>query len=360
MLPRVKKYPLLLPLSFLYGLGVRLRNWLFDKGFLRSKSFPLPVIGIGNITVGGTGKTPHTEYLVRLLSEHRKVAVLSRGYKRKSKGFLLYKEGIGADEIGDEPCQMARKFPQIHIAVDADRVHGVETLLRNAVTHDTEVVLLDDAYQHRYIKPGLQILLIDHERPITNDWLLPAGRLREPVKGKERADIIIVSKCPPDVNTLAWHKHLAPTARQQLFFTELVYGDLYEPFTQTVQPMPDDQTHVLLLSGIASPARMETYLRKHTSHIRTCTFADHHNFTETELSDICAAFERLPSPRMLITTEKDAARLLTHPHLPTCLRDNMKVLPITAGFMHDTENMFNKIITDYVTENTRNCGVSAQ
>ena len=186
----------LLPLSWIYGLGVRLRNFMFDIGLLKSQSFDVPVVSVGNITVGGTGKTPHVEYLIQLLDPYIKVAVLSRGYKRKSKGFIIADENSTVRLIGDEPMQMKRKYRGITVAVDRKRVNGIRKLTDGTTVKDIDVVLLDDAFQHRYVKPGINILLVDYHRLIIYDKLLPAGRLREPLNGKNRADIVIITKCP--------------------------------------------------------------------------------------------------------------------------------------------------------------------
>lgn len=197
---KCKIYWGLWPFSVLFGIGVRVRNLLFDVGWLHEERFPLPVICIGNLTVGGTGKTPHTEYLIRLLQNSFRLAVLSRGYKRKSKGFVLASSTSRMEDIGDEPYQMARKFPAIHVAVDGDRCRGIRQLTSPQGAPDTEVILLDDAFQHRYVRPGLRILLMDYHRPVECDQLLPAGRLREPASGKKRADLLIVTKCPPTLS----------------------------------------------------------------------------------------------------------------------------------------------------------------
>ena len=217
----------LLPFALLYGLGVSLRNCMFDKGILTSRSFPLPVICIGNISVGGTGKTPHTEYLIRLLRKSYRIAVLSRGYKRKSEGFVLARPDIPIEAIGDEPIQMANKFPDIYVAVDRDRCHGIEQLTDGKTTPGVEAVQMDDAFQHRYVIAGLNILLVDYHRPIQQDKLLPAGRLRESSSGRKRADILIVSKCPPHLdaeNCQQFRKELKPLPHQSLYFTTLAYG----------------------------------------------------------------------------------------------------------------------------------------
>ena len=212
----------LLPLSWLYGLGVRLRNFCFDVGLLKSHSFDIPVISVGNITVGGTGKTPHVEYLVSLLRKHASVAVLSRGYKRKSHGFIIADSSATARLIGDEPMQMKKKFGDITVAVDRDRVNGIRRLTDGKTVKDIDVVLLDDAFQHRYVKPGINILLVDYHRLIIYDKLLPAGRLREPLNGKNRADIVIVTKCPKDLKPMEFRvitKAMNLFPYQHLYFT---------------------------------------------------------------------------------------------------------------------------------------------
>lgn len=195
----------LTPLSWFYGLGVKLRNLLFDMEIRKSHRFNTPIISIGNITVGGTGKTPHVEYLIRLLQDHMRVAVLSRGYKRKSKGFILADNSTTMNDIGDEPFQMKQKFPKVTVAVDKNRVHGINSLTNNdSKKSSIDIVLLDDAFQHRQLKPGVNILLVDYHRLIIYDKLLPAGRLREPMKGKDRADIVIVTKCPKDLKPMEY------------------------------------------------------------------------------------------------------------------------------------------------------------
>lgn len=251
----------LLPLSWLYGLGVKFRNTLFDIGVLKSRDFQIPIISVGNITVGGTGKTPHVEYLVRLLKDQFHVAVLSRGYKRKSKGFVLASTKTTMPEIGDEPYQMKQKFPKVTVAVDKNRCQGIDLLADN--DKHLDVILLDDAFQHRYVKPGINILLVDYHRLIIYDKLLPAGRLREPMTGKNRADIVIVTKCPTTLKPMEYRvitraMNLYPY--QHLYFTTLEYDELRPMFPQTPKKMTMSQLadkNVLLLSGIASPEQMD-------------------------------------------------------------------------------------------------------
>ena len=306
----------LLPLSWLYGLGVGFRNLLFEMGVLKERSYPTPVISVGNITVGGTGKTPHVEYLIRLLKGHLHVAVLSRGYKRKSRGFLLATPETPLRDLGDEPYQMKQKYPGIDVAVDAKRTRGIEHLTSGTYTKkEVDAILLDDAYQHRYVKPGLNILLVDYHRLIIYDKLLPAGRLREPVKGKDRADIVIVTKCPTTLNPMEFRvltKQMNLYPYQQLYFTTIKYEPLRPLFegTEHIEKLEElAGRNILLLTGIASPKQIYYDLKPHTPNILPLRYGDHHNFKKKDIKKINEAFEALPSPKLIITTEKDAVRL---------------------------------------------------
>jgi tetraacyldisaccharide 4'-kinase len=351
----------LLPIAALYGWGVRLRNKLFDKGILSSESFQLPVICIGNLAVGGTGKTPHTEYLIRLLTDaHQQIAVLSRGYRRKSKGYLLASASTTVEEIGDEPYQMKEKFPHIRVAVDERRPHGIRQLL-TLTQPAVEVILLDDAFQHRYVRAGLNILLTDYHRLYADDRLLPLGRLRESDKGAARADIIIVTKCPLDLTETEEARiarKLQPAERQQLFFSGLQYGKLTPLFGGVERPLSSltEADHVLLVTGIATPQPLYEELLTYTPHIETRTFPDHHAFSAKELDDIRQTFEQKQST-LLITTEKDATRLQTHPDFHESLKPYLYKLPIEVVFLQSQQEQFNKTILQYVRENTRDCGL---
>ena len=288
----------MLPLSWLYGLGVRLRNQLFELGILKSRSFDIPVISVGNITVGGSGKTPHVEYLIRLLKSNSKVAVLSRGYKRKSKGYVLAGKDTRMRDIGDEPYQMKTKFPDIHVAVDKSRCHGIDMLTSGEATKDTDVILLDDAFQHRYVKPGINILLVDYHRLIIYDKLLPAGRLREPQKGKSRADIVIITKCPKDLKPMEYRviiKAMDLYPYQQLYFTSLEYDDLNPVFGSSKRPLGSigKAENILLLAGIASPKQLAYDLGEYSSNITQMTFPDHHQFTAKDIERINATFDAI-------------------------------------------------------------------
>lgn len=350
----------LLPLSWLYGLGVKLRNLLFDMGVLKSESYDIPVISIGNITVGGTGKTPHTEYLLRLLLKDHKVAVLSRGYKRKSKGYVLAESDTPMERIGDEPYQMKQKFPQAYIAVDKNRRRGIERICSDTATADTEVVLLDDAYQHRYVKPDINILLVDYHRMISEDCLLPAGRLREPRDSQSRASIVVVTKCPADLKPMGFRviqKALNLYPYQKLFFSTFKYGRMRQLFG-TGERNIDTLTageNVLLLTGIASPEQMRIDLEHYTQRITPLSFGDHHYFSAKDVEQINNAFRQMKGDKkLIITTEKDASRLRSLQGLDPAVRENLYVLPVEVEIMRNQEETFNEKILGYVLKNSRN------
>jgi tetraacyldisaccharide 4'-kinase len=359
----IKIHKWLYPISFLYGMGVNLRNQLFDWKILRARSFDVPVICIGNITVGGTGKTPHTEYLIRLLQKEFQVAVLSRGYKRKSKGFVLATPETPITQIGDEPYQMKQKFPDVHVAVDADRCNGIEQLCDSRITPEVEVILLDDAFQHRYVKPGINILLVDYHRMIGEDALLPAGRLREPERGKSRANIVIVTKCPHNIKPMDYRiisKQIDLYPYQKLYFSTLTYGELIplhkeeSTSTRPLNSLAKDEK-VLLLTGIASPQQLKQDLEDYTSHIESLSFPDHHAFTANDLQAIKQKFEQMGAgKKLIITTEKDATRLIGHPHLDDTLKKAIYVLPIEITILQNQQETFNENIIKYVRANSRN------
>ena len=348
----------LLPLSWIYGSIVRFRNWLFDTGVKKSKSFALPVISVGNITVGGSGKTPHVEYLVRLLQDKVKIAVLSRGYKRKSRGYVLAEEDTEMKEIGDEPFQMHQKFPGIYVAVDAKRVRGIQHLQDDEETKDVEVILLDDAFQHRYVKPGINILLVDYHRLIIYDKILPAGRLREPLSGKNRADIVIVTKCPKDLKPMEFRvltKAMNLYPFQKLYFTCINYDKPIGIFNEQQLDLESlKDKNVMLLTGIASPKQMEHDLTPMVKTLTSVSFGDHHHFKSKDIDRINEIFESMPEPRLIITTEKDAVRLRDSEGLYEIVKDNLYALPIKVSFMQDQEENFNEKIISYVRKNSRN------
>ena len=347
------------PLSWLYGIGVGFRNLLFEAGILKSQSFATPVISVGNITVGGTGKTPHVEYLIRLLKDKTNLAVLSRGYKRKSHGFVLGNDHSTMYDLGDEPFQMKQKFPDITVAVDKKRTRGISNLIHGAAGKDIDVILLDDAFQHRYVQPGINILLVDYHRLIIYDELLPSGRLREPASSKNRADIVIVTKCPSDMKPMEFRvltKAMALYPYQQLYFSTHTYEHLEPLFGEGGLEKLEDlaDQHVLLLTGIGSPEQMRLDLEPYAKEIKPLAFADHHQFKEKDILLINETFSSLPSPKCIITTEKDAVRLKTVEGLSDEVKQHLYVLPIRIKIMLDQDLSFNKYITDYVRKNSRN------
>jgi tetraacyldisaccharide 4'-kinase len=335
------------------------RNKFFDWKILPSEEFDLPVISVGNLTVGGTGKTPHTEYLVHLLKDKHKVALLSRGYKRKTKGFVLGTASSTALDIGDEPYQIKTKFPDIHVAVDADRRHGIHKLCEEEASKDVEVILLDDAFQHRYVTPGLNIVLMDYNRPIYEDAMMPMGMLREPMSSLDRAHIIIVTKCPKDIKPIDFRvvtKRLDLRPYQRLYFTTFRYGDLRAfdtPSEKKALSTISPNTHILLVTGIASATPLVERLREHTGYIIHMEYGDHHDFTKAELQDISKRFESINSDdKIIITTEKDAARLKSM-QPDASITENLYVLPIEVEFLQEQQQSFNKYITDHVSKNSR-------
>ena len=345
----------LLPLSWLYGFIVSLRNELFNLGILKERTFKIPIISVGNITVGGSGKTPHVEYLIRLLHNDVKVGVLSRGYKRKSHGYILANDSSTMRDLGDEPFQMKQKFPNIYVAVDKNRCNGIEHLIQDQESSDVDVILLDDAFQHRYVKPGLNILLVDYHRLIIYDRLLPAGRLREHLSGKQRADIVIITKCPKDLKPMEFRiltKAMDLFPYQKLFFSTIDYDVPYALFSDATTSL--SKQNILLLTGIASPEQMENDMKNKCRSVTSLAFDDHHLFTLKDAERINDAFAALPSPKIILTTEKDSTRLYHLEGLSTEARDALFVLPIKIKFLLNQGEYFNNKIINYVRKNSRN------
>ena len=345
------------PLSWLYGLGVWIRGFLFDNKIIKSKEYPFPVIGVGNITVGGSGKTPHVEYLVKIMHETLQVAVLSRGYKRQSKGFVLAKRDTPMSDIGDEPYQMHRKFPDIHVAVDANRCRGIETIMSGEETHDTDVIILDDAYQHRYVTPGLNILLVDYHRLISNDALLPAGRLREPASAKCRADIVIMTKCPTDMKPMDYRilqRAMSLMPFQKMFYTTMVQKPLIPLFPQKAPSIADESQlpTVLLITGIASPEHMIADFEGKCKRLVTMNFPDHHPFSASDVEAINMQYRMIEKPAIIITTEKDGVRLAEAKGLTDAVKKSIYVQPIEVQFIQD-EEIFINTIQKYVHKSNR-------
>ena len=350
----------LIPLSWLYGIGVGFRNQLFNIGLLKQHDYDIPIISVGNITVGGAGKTPHVEYLIRLLKDKVKVAVLSRGYKRKTHGYVLANDSSTVTDIGDEPYQMKQKYQDVHIAVDKKRVDGIAHITGDAETNDTDVILLDDAFQHRYVKPGINILLVDYHRLIIYDKLLPAGRLREPQSGKNRADIVIITKCPKDLKPMEFRvltKAMNLYPYQSLYFTTIEYESLIPLFAKEKSAIEKEalkDKHVMLITGIASPKQIIIDLKPHVKEMTTLAFSDHHQFKSKDIMKINETFNAIKGEKIIVTTEKDATRLEQLEGLCEEVKQNLYVLPIKVKFMINQEEEFNDKIIDYVRKNSRN------
>jgi len=371
---------LLLPFSLLYGLVVIVRNWFYDAGLFKSYRFTKPVISIGNLEVGGAGKSPMTEYLIRLLKPDYKLATLSRGYGRETKGYLvageenqesrvknqeklstidsrlLTQDSRLSSKIGDEPAQFKQKFPDITVAVCEARVEGLKQLLPY---HD--IILMDDAYQHRAVEPGLSILLFDYNRINEPHFLLPAGNMREPMSGRWRAQIIIVSKCPvtlTDDEKTALAHNIEPLPYQQLFFTSIAYQPLHDLEGNPANVSIDKDTTVFLLTGIANPQPLLQYLSGSTSHIIHHNYPDHHPFTLKNITKLADEFAAHPTQKkIIVTTEKDAQRLdesWLNTGQPADEKLPVFVIPISVEFLNGSGHQFDKIVIDYVREHTEN------
>ncbi len=344
--------------SLLYGAITGLRNFLFDIKILKSTSFDIPIISVGNLAVGGTGKTPHVEFLLSQLSDDWKTAVLSRGYKRKTKGFQVALLSDNAETVGDEPWQIFSKFaPRVIVAVDEKRVRGVEEII--GLKQGVELIILDDAYQHRYIKPGLSILLSDFQNLYTNDFVLPFGTLREKSKNSKRADIIIVTKCDKDVvkdmKIDELKKKMKLRKHQTLFLSGFKYGLVYKAFeSKENQTISLKEHNILLFTGIEKPQDLQNYLSTNSKSIQVISFPDHYNFTEDDLEVIEQEFLKLPEPRILLTSEKDFARLQVHRNLSNNFNEHLFVIPIEVEIFNNEEKLFIQKIENYVRENSTN------
>jgi tetraacyldisaccharide 4'-kinase len=351
----------LIPFSWLYGMVIWIRNTLYDNGFLKTSAFPIPLISVGNITVGGTGKTPHVEYLAELLHSEFKVATLSRGYKRRTRDFRIASAESNVSEIGDEPLQIKKRFPGIDVAVDRKRANGIRELMNLAPW--LEVILMDDAYQHRSVKPGFSILLIDYTRPIDQDHLLPAGMLREPASNLNRANIILVTRSPERIKPFELREYvnrLNLAIGQHLFFTTMHYGDLAPVYPEsTDRDAAWFKKHVggvLIVAGIANPRPLRQYARSIDTNITELFFPDHHEYSLKDIEKISNTYNellKLHQEILVLTTEKDAMRLRDHNPEPK-VRDAMHAVRIHVHFLNDGKDEFDRQILTYVNSNKRN------
>lgn len=331
---------MLLPLSKIYGFAVGVRNLMFKWHILKQREFPVPVVVVGNISAGGTGKTPHTEYVIDLLRYKYHIGMLSRGYKRKTKGFVLATSRSTPLDIGDEPYQIYQKFGRdISVAVCEDRCTGIEELLR--LDPRINLIVLDDAFQHRYVKPTVSIVLTEFNNPVFFDKLLPLGRLREPAKAIYRADMVVVTKCPPQLKAIEYRifkNNLKLFPYQKLFFSRFNYTSLRPLFPDIRKDAPHmswlgpDDT-VLVLSGIANPKPLVRYLKGFKATIKVKVFPDHHNFNRKDLDAITKRFNELEGKqKIIVTTEKDAVRLINNPYFPHQLKPYIFYQPVDVTF----------------------------
>ena len=333
----------------MYGGFIRVRNWLYDRNMLPSTPFNFPLIGVGNLAVGGTGKTPMVEYLIKMLHHQYKVAVLSRGYKRKTRGYGLATAQTTALEIGDEPMQFHRKFPEIAVAVGEERLVAIPHLLQDRP--DTQVIILDDAFQHRAVSPGLNILLTDYGDLYTRDFLLPAGNLRDSRAAAHRANMLIVTKCPPELTEqqqLSLIRELRPLAHQQVFFTKITYGIPYHLFSR--QPMAlNSELDVLLVCGIANPRPLKEMLVATVHSYEMLRYPDHHIFDLDDLIEIKQQFERMASGnKMMLTTEKDSVRLLKFES--ELAGYPLAVVPVEHSFLFGGDVDFRESVLNFISK----------
>ncbi|MFI5160430.1 MAG: tetraacyldisaccharide 4'-kinase [Sphingobacteriales bacterium] len=344
---------LLLPFSILYGLVVICRNWLYDAGIFKSRHFTFPVICVGNLEIGGAGKSPMTEYLIRLFKGEYQLATLSRGYGRETKGFLTAAAATTPEQIGDEPAQFKRKFPDITVAVCADRVEGIREL---RPAHN--LIILDDGYQHRAVKPGISILLFDYSKINMPHILLPVGDMREPFSSRWRAEILIVTKCPPGLSAAEQTRiaeRLQPLPFQSVFFTEIKYLPLQNLEGKNADVVLDAETTVFLLTGIANPLPLERHIREYTQNIVHHKYADHHRFSLKNIAKLADEFAACDTQKkVIITTEKDAQRLLEHELQRAVKELPILVMPVAVGFLDNSGPQFDNLVKEHVREYSAN------
>jgi tetraacyldisaccharide 4'-kinase len=346
---------LLLPFSLIYFFITGIRNLLYTFHIFSSKKFPVPVISVGNITVGGTGKTPHTELLVEILKDEFFLAILSRGYKRKSKGFVLAGKKVRPEMLGDESYQISQHYKNIAVAVCENRVKGINTILK--IKRNTQVIILDDSYQHRRVQPGMSILLVDYNRPIFKDFLLPAGNLRESWLGKYRADIIIITKTPEQIDastTKYWSSKLQVAPHQQLFFTHFSYGEPVSVFRRKIIRLTTSELismdyKLLVVTGIAYPKPLMDYLNSKGLSSELLAFPDHHEFSKKDIRSIREKFNSIDSiNKIILTTEKDSVRFHQLHNLPEEIVSSLFYIPVHVEFSDGKRKDFETMIKDYV------------
>lgn len=343
---------ILIPFSIIYGAIINVRNQLYDKKILRSASFDFPLICVGNLAIGGTGKTPMVEYLVKILKKKYSVATMSRGYKRKTKGFVIAGENTQTAEIGDEPMQIHQKFPDVTVSVAEERVMGIPQLL--LLRPETQVIVLDDAFQHREVKAGLNILLTDYHHLYSSDIPLPAGNLRDTKSSSKRADIIIVTKCKEDLSADEKNKIIAqlqPLPEQTVYFTRIVYKNPYHLFSKKEMVLQKN-VEVILVCGISNPKKIEDFLSDHVSYYETMRYKDHYDFHLTDVKTILNRFSKIKNAEnIILTTEKDAVRLSKFEKELSPLP--IFVLPMEHQFLFNEGSSFDNEVIQFVESKIR-------
>ena len=332
---------ILLPLSKLYGLGVAVRNQMFERKMLKQEEFDIPVIVVGNIAVGGTGKTPHVEYVVNLLRDRYRIGVISRGYKRRTKGFVHATNRSTPEDIGDEPYQIFQKFGNdVTVAVCEKRVDGINKI--REVNKDINLIVLDDAFQHRYVKPSVSVVLTEYNRPVFADHLMPYGRLREPASSVSRADVVVVTKCPSSMTPMEYRmfkENLSLFPYQKLFFSRYLYGHLVPVFPENCAAVPyldwlTENDSILIVTGIANPRPFVRHIRRYKSKVRLIRFHDHVNYSHSDMEAIRRKLDTMTGKRrFVLTTEKDAVKLSHSPYFPHSLKAVTFYMPVSVDFV---------------------------
>jgi tetraacyldisaccharide 4'-kinase len=336
----------LFPIAVVYGLIVLLRNWMYDQKIIKSVTFNLPIITVGNLSVGGTGKSPMVDYLAAILKKQYPVATLSRGYKRRTSGYVLAQENTDAIEIGDEPMQFHLTHPDIAVAVGEKRIEAIPQLLYDRP--DTRLIILDDAFQHREINTDFNILLTEYSNLYTRDFYLPTGDLRDQISSARRARIIIVTKCPADLSEnerFMIMKELAPRSGQTVFFTSIEYKDPYHIISKEVLPLSHTE-EILLACGIANPEPLTDYIHETTNTYEAIFYSDHHLFSIDDIYEMKRRFSDIRNQeKRILTTEKDAVRLVKYKEYLAELP--FYVIPITVHFLFGQEKEFAEIIQSF-------------
>jgi tetraacyldisaccharide 4'-kinase len=345
---------LLLPFSWLYGIVTGVRNFFYDNSIFSSKQFEIPVICVGNLSTGGTGKTPHVEYIINLLKNHFVLATVSRGYGRSTKGFIVAGPDMPVEALGDEPAQYAVKFPEVIVSVGEKRVEAIEKLL--SAFPGIDAIIMDDGFQHRSVKPGLSVLLTDYFFLFTKDNLLPAGNLRESKNGYKRADVIVVTKCPllSEIEKQSIVSEISPKKTQEVLFSHFVYDNL-KPFKSEnaeLNPTELKEHEVLLLTGIANPQSLFSFLKENVYQLHSIKFPDHHAFTKDDLMSVKKKFNNIVAQKkIIVTTEKDFVRLKKESLKETINQLPFYFLPVKVEFDVNDKKIFEKKILNYVGKN---------